>query len=212
MLDSLMSLLDKDTSDLSGTESAFIVIGAIGLIAVFAFFIRTCYRLEKISGKSSHSVIKIVMIAAAPTVYIILDILNISLPFKWFGIIAAVMCVITVIWNVFTYGILGGLMFSVVHIVVGLIAGIGLAAVALIAVAGIALYLFAGGTAGGSTGGSSVSSSSAPEYVRDPATGETVRVEKGYNGELYVGGTSTVLRKGDYAGEYIDSNGNRYIS
>lgn len=212
MLDSLMSIFNKDTSDLSGTESAFIVIGAIVLIVVFAFFIRTCYRLEQISGKPSHSVIKIVMIAAAPTVYIILDILNLFLPFKWFGIITAVMCVITVIWNVFTYGILGGLMFSVVHIVVGLIAGIGLAAVALIAVAGIALYLFSGGTEGGSAGGSSVSSSSAPEYIRNPNTGETVYVEKGTNGELYIMGTSTVLRHGDYAGEYIDSNGNRYIS
>lgn len=212
MLDSLMALFNKDTSDLSGTESAFIVIGIIVLIAIFAFFIRTCYRLEKISGKSSHTVIKIVMIAAAPTIYIILDMLNLFLPFKWFGIITAVMCVITVIWNVFTYGILGGLMFSFVHIVVGLIACIGLVTVVLIAVVGVALYLFAGGTAGGSVGGSSVSSSSAPEYVRDPSTGETVRVEKGYNGELYVGGTSTVLRQGDYAGEYIDSNGNRYIS
>lgn len=207
-----MSLLDKNTADLSGTESVFIVLGVIVLIAVFAFIIRTCYRLEKISGKSSHSVIKIIMIAAAPTVYIILDILNLFLPFKWFGIITAVLCVITVIWNVFTYGILGGLMFSVIHVTFGLIAGIGLAAVVLIAVAGVALYLFAGGTAGGSAGGSSVSSSSAPEYIRNPNTGETVYVEKGTNGELYIMGTSTVLRHGDYAGEYIDSNGNRYIS
>ncbi|MBQ8209451.1 MAG: hypothetical protein IJZ35_02575 [Clostridia bacterium] len=207
MLDSLISLLDKDTSDLSGTESAFIVLGVIAGIAVLAFFVRTSFRLERISGKPSFSVVKVIMIAASPTIFSVLALLDIDVPFKLFGIITAVMCVVTIVWNIVTYGILGGIVFSIVHIVFGIIASMGIIVFAFIGIAGLVLFLF-----GGSGGGSTVYSSSAPEYVRDPATGKTVRVEKGFNGELYVGGTSTVLRQGDYAGEYIDSDGNRYIS
>lgn len=208
MLDALKSLFSKDTSELSGGETAFVIIAIIVLIGAFIFIARTSFRLEKISGKPSYTIAKIIMIAVAPTIFSVLSVLNIDLPFKWFGIATVVMCVVVAVWNIITYGILGGLFFSVVHIVLGLIASFGIVLVIFIGIAAVALYLFAGGSAGGS----SASSSSAPEYVRDPATGETVRVEKGANGELYVGGTSTVLRQGDYAGEYIDSNGNRYIN
>lgn len=206
MLDFLKSIFYKDTSEISGTQSVFLLLGILALIAVFAFFVRTCYRLEIISGKPSFSVVKIIMIAAAPTVFSVLAILNVDVPFIWFGIITAVMCVAVLVWNVLTYGILGGLMFTVVHIVFGVLAGLGIAAFVFIAIAAVALALFAGGSTGGSS-----SSSSVLEYVRDPSTGEIYDVEKGVNGELYIAGTSNVLRKGDYSGEYIDSYGNRYI-
>ena len=208
MLDSLMSFLDKNTADLSGTESVFIVLGVIAVIAVFAFFTRTSFRLERITGKSSFSVVKIIMIAAAPTIFSVLSLLNIDVSFKLFGIATVITCIATAVWNIFTYGILGGLMFSVVHIVFGLVAGLGIVVLIFVAIAGVVLFFFAGSS---SSAGAS-SGSSAPDYVRNTATGETVGVEKGANGELYIRGTSSVLRVADYSGRYFDDNGNQYIS
>ena len=208
MLDSLMSFLDKNTADLSGTQSVFIVLGVIAVIAVFAFFTRTSFRLERITGKSSFSVVKIIMIAAAPTIFSVLSLLNIDVSFKLFGIATVITCIATAVWNIFTYGILGGLMFSVVHIVFGLVAGLGIVVLIFVAIAGVVLFFFAGSS---SSAGAS-SGSSAPDYVRNTATGETVGVEKGANGELYIRGTSSVLRVADYSGRYFDDNGNQYVS
>ena len=207
MSDYLTSLFSKDTSELSGGETAGILIAVVLAIGIFIFFVRTCFRLERISGKPAFTVVKVIMIAVAPTVFSVLALLDIDLPFKWFGIATVAMCIITAVWNILTYGILGGLMFSVVHIVFGLLAGLGIVALVFVAIAGIALFFFAG-----SSSSEGASASSAPECVRNTATGETVGIEKGANGTLYIRGTSSVLRSSDYSGHYFDDNGNQYVS
>lgn len=208
MSDYLTSLFSKDTSELSGGETAGIIISVFLAIGIFAFFIRTCFRLERISGKPAFTAVKVIMIAAPPTIFSVLTLLDIDVLFKWFGLATVIMCIATAVWNILTYGILGGLMFTVVHIVFGLIAGLGIVALIFIAIAGVVLFFFAGSS---SSGGAS-SGSSAPEYVINTATGETVYVEKGANGELYIMGTSNVLRSSDYSGRYFDDYGNQYIS
>lgn len=208
MSDYLTSLFSKETSELSGGETAGILIAVFLAIGIFAFFIRTCFRLERITRKPAFTVVKVIMIAIAPTIFSVLALLDINVPFKWFGVATVIMCIATAVWNVLTYGILGGLMFTVVHIVFGVIAGLGLVALIFVAIAGVVLFFFAGG----SSSSGAASGTSAPEYVRNAATGETVYVEKGANGELYIMGTSNVLRSSDYSGRYFDDYGNQYIS
>ncbi len=65
--------------------------------------------------------------------------------------------------------------------------------------------------AGGASSGSG-SSGGMPEYVVDVNTGESYYVQTGANGVGYLpdrGGA--ILRPSDYAGRYIDDNGNSYI-
>lgn len=207
MIDAIMSLFSKDTSEISGTQTAVILISIIAAIVVFVLITRLCLRMERISGKPAYSVAKIIMVAAAPMVFTLLATFDVSVSFTLFGVIAGIMCVVVAIWNIITYGILGGFVFSIVHIVVGMIAGISIAALIFCAIAGIVIFFFAGASSSESSSGSST-----PEYVRNPNTGEMVAVEKGANGELYIMGTSNVLRSSDYSGRYFDDNGNQYIS
>ena len=206
MFEAFKSLFSMDTSEISGAQTAFILIGIVVVIAVFAVITFLCFKMEQTSGKPSFTAVKVIMIAAAPTVFSVLAIFDIEVPFLWFGIITAVMGIAVIIWNILTYGIFGGLLFSFVHAVIGLIAGLGVAAVIMVGVVGLVCYFFFG-----NDGGTSENSSSAPEYVRNSSTGETFEVEKGVNGQLYISGTSNVLRPSDYTGHYIDSYGNYYV-
>lgn len=210
MIDYIKDLLASKANGSSLILFAIATILSIFVIVCFVKIVKSCFAIEKNTQIESHTLIKTILIAAVPTVYSILSAINIadSIPINIVITVTVVVCIAISVWNIVSFGLIYGIMFSVMHLVFGFLASLGIGALIFIGVAAVVLSLFAGG----STGGSSASSSSAPEYVRDPATGETVRVEKGANGELYVGGTSTVLRQGDYAGEYIDSNGNRYIS
>ncbi len=206
MFDTITALFSKDTSEINGAQTAAILISLVATIVVFVLIARLCFRMEKISCKPAHSLVKIIMVAAAPLIFVLLSTFDVSLPIALFIVLTIVMCIAVAVWNIITYGILGGLLFSLVHIVTGLIAGISIAALVFFAIVGVVVYFFAGTLSVGN------SSSSAPEFVRNPDTGETVPVERGANGELYIMGTSNVLRSSDYSGRYFDDNGNQYIS
>lgn len=206
MLDFLKSFFSKDASEISTTETIFIFIGVLVAIVVFTLITRFCLRMERASGKKAHSLIKIVMIAAAPTIFSVLTLLDVSVSFGWFGALTVALIIAAAVWNVFTYGIFGGMMFSLMHIAFGLLASAGIVVFVFIAIAAIVTALFSGGGTESDTG-----TDEAPEYVIDPETNDVIYVRPGINGTLYLGDSSNALRKGSYANEYIDSNGKRYI-
>lgn len=179
------------------------------IIKLFIFTVKTCFLVEKQSGKPAHTLLKTILIAIVPTIYSVTDILGFSDIFPQNIIIpvCAVVCIIVSVWNIFTYGIIGGLMFSLIHIVFGVTASLGVSALIFIGFALVLLFLFAGGSSVQTS-----SSGSAPSLVRDVNNGQVYHVVKGVNGELYIEdhGRSSVLRFSDYSGEYFDDYGNRY--
>lgn len=184
------------------------------IVGIFLFFrfiklVKTCVYVEQESGISAFTLLKVVLIAVVPTIYNVFAMLDADVDeyFKISAIITAVACIVVLIWNVKSFGVIFGIRFSIMHICFGLFASVAISALAIIAVIGVVLMLF-----GGASSSTSSSSSSTPEYVRDPDTGELIYIEKGVNGELYKAGTSEVLRQSDYSGRYIDSDGNDFLS
>lgn len=185
----------------------FLIILIFTLI-LFVKLVKTCVYFEQASGIYAFTLPKVILIAAAPTIYNVFSMLDVNVDkhFKLCAVTTAIVCTIILVLNIKSFGIVYGTMFSIMHITFGLLASVAISALALVAIIGIVLMLF-----GGASVSSSSYSTSSPEYVRDPDTGELVYVEKGVNGELYIEGTSKVLRKSDYPGRYIDSDNNEYI-
>ncbi|MGN1347971.1 MAG: hypothetical protein ACI4VI_03405 [Acutalibacteraceae bacterium] len=178
----------------------------VGAFIIFATVI--CVRIERNSDVSSHSIVKITLIAIGPTVVSVLAFFGLEAPTK-IGLIASVICAAVVtVWNILSLGLFKGLIFSVVHIVVGFLAGMS-----IIAVAGIALILgiisifgnFSGGLDNGST------ALTVPEYVRNINTGETYYVTE-HSGVLWLDECGVIIRPGAYDGRFIDDSGNEYIA
>lgn len=210
MEDKLINLLESKADAKSILIVILLLIVGIFLLLKFIKLVKICVYVEQESGISAFTLPKIVLIAIVPTIYNVFAMLDAEVDkyFKMIAIITAVVCLVVLLWNMKSFGIIYGVMFSVMHICFGLLASVAISALAIVAVVGVVLMLF-GGMSGGSV--TSTSSTSTPEYVRNPDTGELIYVEKGVNGELYIEGTSTVLRQSDYSGRYIDSNGNEYI-
>lgn len=211
MIDKITGLLTEKV----GFESIAIFIGGVILcffiIWLFIVIAKACFEVERISGKSSHTLLKTVIIALIPTVNSIAGVFDFDsiIPEKLLLAAYIIPCVIVAIWNIIVYGLIRGAMFTVVHIVFGGIASLGVSALIFIAIAAVVLFLF-----GGSVGGSaSTSGGSAPSMVRDVNNGKVYNVVKGVNGELYIEdhGRSCILRSSDYGGEYFDDYGNRYV-
>lgn len=183
------------------------IVGALLAVVLFIFLVRTCFSIERNCKKSAHSLIKTLMIALAPSVYTILALLNIevNIPFSIFIIISVVIFVIVAIWNIKSFGILGGILFSIMHGVFGALACIG---VGMLVFVGIFLIIavFFGGSSNPEGGGSS-----SPSSVRNIRTGQVYTVSSGMNGNLYLAGTNCVLYPDpDYQGKYYDDQGNDY--
>lgn len=212
MLLSFDDLMDQEADFKSIILVCLAVIAAVALILIFIKIVRICFTMEQQTGKSAHTLIKTIMIAIAPTIFTVLSLLKIeiSVPFSVFIGISVVMFIIAAIWNIKTYGILGGLCFSLVHGVFGALACIGIGTLVFVGI-GLILVLIFGGSGAGS--GSS-SGSGAPTMIRDVNNGMTYHVVKGVNGELYVedNGRSCILRSSDYSGRYFDDNGNEYVT
>lgn len=186
------------------------IIGVLLAVVLFILLVKTCLAIERNTRKSAHSLIKTLLIALAPSVYTILALLNIevAIPFSIFIAISVVMFIIVTIWNIKSFGILGGIFFSIMHGVLGALACIG---IGLLVFVGIFLIIavFFGGSSGSVTGNSG--GSGAPSSVRNIRTGQVYTVSSGANGNLYLAGTSCVLYPDpDYQGKYYDDQGNDY--
>lgn len=209
MKNKIFELLSKEAS---GTEIVLICIGSILFIAFTLFLIKVCKDFVKASGRDSHSIIKIIMIALFPLIFNVTAIFNYVLPTKLIFLLTAVMCVIVVIWNLRVYGPIGGLMLSYLHILGGLLAGLFIAAFVLMAVFFVIMLLT--GSFNISGAGSSASSSGAPEYIRDVNTNESFYVHdfKGASMQIIRNGDYIVVYPSDYAGRYHDNYGHNYIA
>lgn len=186
------------------------IIGALLAVVLFIFLVRTCFSIERNTKKSAHTLIKTLMIALAPSVYTILALLNIevTIPFSIFIIISVVMFIIVAIWNIKSFGILGGIFFSIMHGVFGALACIGVGMLVFVGIF-LIIAIFFGGSSGSVTGNSGGSGS--PTSVRNIRTGQVYTVSSGTNGNLYLAGTSCVLYPDpDYQGKYYDDQGNDY--
>lgn len=187
-----------------------LTVGIVSLVvgAFFIFVTVICVRIERNSDVSSHSILKIILIAIGPTIVSVLAFFGLEAPTK-VGLIASVICAAVVtVWNILSLGLFKGLIFSVVHIVIGFLAGMS-----IIAVAGIALILgiisifgnFSGGLDNGNT------ALTVPEYVRNINSGETYYVTE-HSGVLWLDEYGVIIRPGAYDGRFIDDSGNEYMA
>ncbi|MGN0468010.1 MAG: hypothetical protein ACI4GY_04740 [Acutalibacteraceae bacterium] len=204
MLDFFEHLVENPSVE----EILAVGLGGLVIGALFIFAAILCVKIERNSGVNSHSIVKIILIATGPTIVSVLAFFGLEAPTK-IGLIASVICAAVVtLWNIFSLGLFRGLLFSVVHIVIGFLAGMSIVAVAGIALIFGVISLF-GGLSGGISGASSAGA--VPEYVRNLSTGETYYVTE-HNGVLWLDECGVIIRPSDYSGRYIDDGGNEYIA
>ncbi len=181
-------------------------VGSLLLIGVSVWMIKICVEFVKLTGRKSFTPVKVVIAGIAPSVFFVLGILDKDIPV---GILVAAeiaICIGVIIWNIIYAGPIMGLMFSFLHICGGLMMGLAAGSIVFVAIFAVGMLIAGGASSGsGSSGGM-------PEYVVDENTGESYYVQTGANGVGYLparGGA--ILRPSDYAGRYIDDNGNSYI-
>lgn len=211
MVERIKQLFEGKTSVSDLGLLAALVIGALILVFVFYIIVKACRSVEEMSGRPAHTLIKTIIIAAIPTVCGVLELLgiDIGIPHKiiWACVIGT--CVLVAVWNLKVYGPIGGIMFTIMHIVFGIVASLGVLSLVFVAIFVIAVYFFG---SGGIDGSSASGSSSVPSTVTNVATNERYHVTKGVNGEsyIYLNGNSVILRPGAFAGRFIDDYGNEY--
>ncbi len=189
---------------------AALVIGALLMLFIFYIIVKACKRVEKMSGRPAHNLLKTVIIAAIPTVCGVLELfgINICIPNNiiWACVIGA--CIFVAVWNFKVYGPIGGIMFTIVHVVFGVVASFGVLSMVFMLIFIVAFFLF-----GGEIVPKGTTPSSVPSSVMNVATRERYHVSKGTNGDPYIilNGDWTRLRPGVYEGRYIDDYGNEYM-
>ena len=202
----MKDLLSRDIGSLGTGALLAIVFGAVIFLALFLIAARLCHNLSVNTGTKSHSAVKIGLVALAPCVFMFVGMFHINIPYAVIvvGVVAASVAVL--LWNLKSYGLFGGLLFSVVHIVAGVMAGLSVGGLIVAAVCLAVMAFFGFSSSGGGAAGGDVSA------VRDLATGEVFHVTKGVNGSLYLTARDCILRTADGAGRYFDDNGNQYIA
>lgn len=208
----ILNFLSQDISELPSTSLVLIFGGAFLFVAVTVFLIYVCKKIAKLSGKNTHSILKIIMIALFPTIFNIAAVTGHILPIGVITAITVVLSIIVIVWNILQFGPIGGAMFSFLHIVGGLATGLMLASFVLVAIFGIATVFIA--RPGDVIAGNGGASNSIPEYVEDINTREIFYVSKNGDGRLMIdrNGNWVPLFYGDSAGRFTDTSGNTYIA
>lgn len=207
----ISDLLSREVT--GGSVFLIIVLVILFLLFVFGFYLlmKACFRYEKASGTPAFSLIKALIIAAAPIIYGAANLVGFDeyIPVKLVAIACIICCIIVSVWDIKSYGLFIGIMFSILHIGFGALASLAALSLVFLAVF-LVLFFFFGGTLTppGASGGSN-----APEYVRDRKSGMLYHVTSGANGNLYIedNGRSCLLRADpDFDGVYFDDAGNEY--
>lgn len=205
----ISDFLNQPASEKGWIALVGMLIGLAVFSYIFYIIAKASFQLEKYSGRASHTIAKTILIAFFPTVLGALELFKIEVPVpeKLFIVLTVVTGVIVVIWNFIVYGWIGGIMFSIVHAVFGLLASLGMVSLVMIAI--VLVVLFFAGAVGGSPAGSSGSNVTS---VRNVKTGQVYNVSVGANGETYIAGGGRLYTDEDYSGYYYDSYGNEYTA
>ena len=189
-----------------------LLIGAIFVgFALFLVLFRVCSRLEEQAGKSAYMPIKAGLVALSPIAVSIVSFFNIDVPLVYILIGTIVCAVAVIIWNIAQFGVLRSIPFSLLHLIVGVFAGVSIVSLVIIIVAFGLLYLFAGTSGGVGT----ATSGTSPSYVRDVRTNQSYYVtgDVSGNGTLYLPELGNrIIRPSDYGGRFHDDYGNDYIA
>ncbi len=211
----ISDLLEKEVS--SGSILLIVLCVIFFLILAYGFYILTkaCFELERISKRNSFNLIKSIIIAAAPIIYGTAGFLGFEkyIPVTLIIIISIICFVVVSVWNFRTFGPIGGIMFSLMHLVFGALASLAALSIVYLIVFAVVFFFF-GKSIGEPTGGATNSSGGVPEYVRDRSNGMLYHVITGANGSLYIednGRNTLLMTDPDYDGCYYDSEGNEYI-
>lgn len=208
MIERIKQMLAGETSVSSIGLLAVLFIVSLILLFLFYIIIKACRSVEAMSGRPAHTLIKTIIIAAIPTVCGVLELIGVEISIShniiWACVIGA--CVLVAVWNFKVYGPIGGVMFTVMHVVFGVVASFGVFAVVFMLIF-IAVLFLVGKPVDPST------SNSSPSTVTNVATNERYHVTKGVNGESYINlnGADAILRPGAFAGRFIDDYGNEYM-
>ena len=152
-----------------------------------------------------HSGAKIIVAAVGPMIASLLAVFGINVPVVLLAIVTIALDIGIAIWNFYAAGVFYGLLFSVVHIVTGLFAGLGVGGIVIMGVFVVAVLLIGPLDSGKSSSGS------ASGYIYDVQTNESFYVNQ-MNGvqQIQRNGNWVTIRPGVYAGRYIDDYGNEY--
>lgn len=208
-----MSLINTIISWIKANYSPGLIvgisIGGIVLGILFILLVIACIRIEKLADESSHSPIKIIIIAVAPVVASLCALFNFDINNNLIFIIMAIACVAVFIWNMLTFRTIYAVMFTIVHVVAGFLAGMSFVAIVMLAILFGAVYLFGGFTGGL---GSAQASGGVPSSVYDVNTSESFNVRQELNGNLtaYGHGREVLIRPVG-GGRYIDDYGHDYV-
>ncbi len=184
------------------------MLGSCLVLLVGIWMIRVCMEILRLTGKSSFTVPKIIIVAVAPTVYYLSEILDFEVNSTLIIILTVAACIIVSVWNLVSFGPLGSIFFSILHIAGGLIAGFGVAAMVFVVIALVAAF-FIGGSASSSSG----TSGGRPSSVVDVKTGQGYYTDTDASGALRLPEKgNAILRPSSYAGRYFDDYGNEYIA
>ncbi len=185
----------------------------IGYFAVIAFIIyayiwmiKFSIEFLKITGKYGFTVPKIIITGLFPSIIGVMSAFDKEPPFKLLVPLCIIACVAVSIWNIISYGIMAGPIFSVLHITAGLLCSIIAAAIIIVILFAVAM-LFLGAD---STTSSSGASAKEVECLSD---GQLYYTEKNASGQLTLPQRGyAILRPSSYAGRFIDDYGNEYIA
>ncbi len=204
-MDAIYNWIDNHNS--TGWLIAYFAFSAIILFA-YIWMIRFAAAYLRVTNQFGFTIPKIIITSIAPVVFCVMSVMDMEPPSTILLIVEIIACLAVIIWNIISYKVGVGILFSILHVTAGFISGLGAAAIVFVAVFAVAMLLI-----GGSSSASSSSSGSRPGYVRDPATGESFYTDTDASGQIRLPERGdAILRPSSYAGRYIDDYGNEYIA
>ncbi len=186
----------------------FYLLATVFVVFALIWLLRGCMEYVKITGRSSLSAVKVIIVGIAPSIYCVMAMLEQEPPVAILLPIGIAVCIGVTVWNIISFGPIVGIMFSILHIAGGLLSGLGVAAMVFVVIALVAAFFF-GGSASSSTG----SSGGRPSSVVDVKTGQGYYTDTDASGALRLPEKgNAILRPSSYAGRYFDDYGNEYIA
>ncbi len=204
-----MAVLDWIQSHNSVGWMVFYLLATVFVVFALIWLLRGCMEYVKITGRSSLSVIKVIIVGIAPSIFCVMAMLEKEPPVALLLPVGIIACVGVTVWNIVSFGPIIGTMFSILHIVGGLLAGLGVASMVFVVIALVVAFFFGGSLSSGSSSGSG----GKPSRVVDVKTGQGYYVDTDASGALRLPEKGhAILRPSGYSGRYIDDYGNEYMA
>lgn len=143
----------------------FGIVAAVALAATIWFYLYTSFADKGIKG--SHTILKCLIASSGPLTLNLIWVLEKEIPEKFMLSVFVVSVAVLLLWNMFSVGIIKGILFTVANFVIGFIVGVSAVSVIILAIIGVVggiISLLSGGGGGGDTGTSSIEEDMKQKY------------------------------------------------